>query len=435
MDIVFALAAAFATVPATPLPAQGSTLPNGLVIERLYDGESALPGTDGTIYVDGQIPVACGDGAVFRAGEDRPGQFDAWVYFATADGVEVLIDEETRIYGTTKTFDLVRDVRCAAPGHFYFLAREASEFSINLYEWRDGLVRLEQEASVTLDGFEFARFTELGVSGEAAVMLASLKSSSGSYGVVVKPFGGTPLLAAEPYQHLPGSPVPSRAYSWPLAQGPDAVIRALNNFSFGLYRWSEPLGIKRLADEETVIPGVGKLVGAGWNTVLDDGIAFSAGFERSGDLGVGIFMVGPGDAVLPWVLPGAVTEEGETLTRAGDPRGNGDVMVFYGTTEEHPDEALFVRRPDGKITRLFGWGDMLDGRRIYQVSADADSHQIALRVDSADGMGPFSTIYRIPLAPIAVTDVPTLSPLATGILAGLIFVKGLLMLWRRRALI
>ena len=420
MELILALILATAT--GTPV-----TGPTGVELEWLLDTGVQLPGTTEPWFFNGAPPVPCGDGVLIEALEDtRP--IRVWAYHVTPAGVEVAVDEETRIPGTSFRLEGVSDLRCIGTNRYVLLIRgePASQLTTSAFEWRPGgQFSLIQPGGVTIMGRDFGPLQDLGGNSGGIGILASLEPAFNGKALLVKFFGRDPILVADEQVFLPGQTIPVSGFSsFPRMQGSSLVFRALTFPFIGLYRWSEDQGISLLVDHQTPVPGFpGTFVGAGFFTVLSDGIAFAAGFSG----GTGIFLYGNNEEIVPLVLPGDLTEGGETIVEAYTPRGEGNLFSFFGTTVETPLESLFARLPNGRVRRILGVGDVIDGRTIIQVGGAADSRSVAIRVDRT-GPELTTSLYRATfVSPTvnAITEVPTLSTVGAIALAILTVLAGL----------
>jgi hypothetical protein len=98
------------------------------------------------------------------------------------------------------------------------------------------------------------------------------------------------------------------------------------------------------------------------------------------------------------------------------------LVSFVGRTVENPSLAAFARTPDGRIHRLLGIGDTIDGRQVLEVIPGADHRYVAIRaqVDALEWV-----IYRADFG--TVIDVPTIAPFT---MFGLTLVLVVLSVWR-----
>jgi hypothetical protein len=250
--------------------------------------------------------------------------------------------------------------------------------------------------------------------------------------LVMKPAGGDPVYVADFNTILPGQSEPANSYDSPRMMGSGFVFRAQSPLlAQGLYRWSEIEGFSLLVDNSTPVPGFpGTFAGVGRITVLDVGVAFSAGFSG----GLGIFLVDHQGEIEPFILPGDTTVEGETLLAAFIPAGAGRLVAFGGATETTlPREAVFARTPDGSIYRIVTEGDDVDGKPADRVFYDADDRSVALRFDThpPDPADFDQRVYRATFGN-TVVDVPALTFRGQVVLVVLVVLVALSRMWRRK---
>ncbi len=413
MDLLYALA-----LVATAAPVIG---PTGVELERLIDTTVQLPGTTGTFFFEGPPPLPCGRGIVFRAVESTMSM--SWGYYLGPGGVEVFVNGNTAVPGTPHKFQDLDDIRCSGGDHYVFLG--SSALSSSVYEWLPGgQINLIQGGGMSIGGHEFGSFFDLGSNQHGVGILGNLDPQSDGEALAVKFFGREPIFVADETEILPGQTVPVTGYGSPRLVGSDLVFRALSFLTRGLYRWSEGQGISLLIDDQTPVPGAeGTFVGVGTITTLSDGIAFTAGYSG----GIGIFLLRHGGQIEPLVLPGQQTEGGQTITSASIPIGAGNLFTFRGFTKEPEFAAsVFARTPDGKIYRILGVTDVIEGQIVRTIDAAADHDTVVVRILTNKLQG---ILYRANFN--TAIDIPVLSPRAVVALAFSILMAGLWSLWRK----
>ena len=423
LTLVFVLAAQGAVARAAPETVLG---PTGVSLERLYNTSVQLPGTTEPLNLASGAPVPCGDGVVFRAKEFSA--IRSWGYHVTSTSLEVFVDEETLIPGTSEEFFELHDIQCIGNGEFSFLGSgdPASGLRSSAYTWLSGgHITLIQPGGVAVDGHDIRSWVQLNISENGAALLGHRDPLFLGQALAMKRTGESPIYVADDSQVLPGQTQTVSGYDSPRMMGSAFVFRAHTVLSQGLYHWSEADGISLLVDTETPVPGSpGTFAGVGAIAVLANGVAFSAGFSG----GLGIFLVDEQGQIEPFVLPGEKTVGGETLLAAFIPSGAGHFMAFRGVTDATaPRQGVFARTPDGLIYRIVSEGDMLDGRQVNRVFGNADDRSVAIRVDTfvpeVD-----QNIYRTTFVNTAI-DIPALSAGGRAVLVVLVV---LLALWAIR---
>lgn len=429
----FVVALSLATILSTgSLPAT-VVGPSGIELERVADESYDPPGLPGEAFLIEQVsPVVC-DGRVVFAGITEE-VVNTALYSASSSGIEVVANVATPIPGTPGTFQRARAAACGGD-RVYFLGSNGSIVPTSVYAWRDGAIEPMLAAGSALGPYLVQGYVEVGgdtaglAPGFAATGAVFQQNSESTDALVFKDFSSpqAQLLAQGFSTLLPGRTVPPDTLSEPRMRGSDVVVRA----SFpplgasGLYRWSPGLGFSEIVNNTTFYPEVGSsFAGFEFLTSLDAGLAFSSLFSG----GLGIFAVRDDGSIVPLVVPGDVTADGDTLVYARFPSGAKSLMSFTGRTAENPDQdAIFVRTPDGSIRRIIGNGDFLEGRLINRVLSGADDRDVAIWTQSSTG-GISAVIYRASFTG-PVVEVPVSSPAALigfGCLLGtvaLVFVR------------
>jgi hypothetical protein len=402
--------------------------PTGVELEKLWDISVQLPGTTEPLTLDGGGPVACGEGVVFRAKELTVPR--SWAYHVTSTSLEVFVDEETIIPGTSETFAEIADVQCSGDGVYSFIGLGEEPLPGGAFSGSPGALDLIEANGVTVDGYDIRLWAQANVSENGAALLGFRNPPFLGTALVMKPAGGDPIYVADESTILPGQTQPASGFDAPRMMGSGFVFRSNTVATRGLYRWSAADGISLLVDGETDVPGApGTFVGVGGITVLAGGVAFSAGFSG----GVGVFLVDHQGQVAPLVIPGDQTVEGETILAAFTPRGQGNLVAFRGVSDATlPREGVFVRTPDGSIYRIVAEGDVVDGKPADRVFYDADDRSVALRFDThpPDPADFDQRVYRVTFGDTAVpVEIPALSFRGQALLILLIV---LLALWTVR---
>ncbi len=389
------------------LAAENTVLgPTGIALERLYDISVQLPGTTEPLTLSA-TPVPCGDGVVFRAKELSA--IRGWAYYVTSTSLEVSVDEETIIPGTSEEFFELNFVQCIGHDEYSFLGSGKPDSGLysSAYTWLPGgHITLIQPGGVAVDGRDIRSWVQLNSSEIGAALLGHRDPLFLGQALAMKRPGESAIYVADDSQVLPGQTQTVSGYDSPRMMGSGFVFRAHTGLSQGLYRWSQADGISLLVDNQTPVPGSsGTFAGVGKITVLADGVAFSAGFSG----GLGIFLVDEQGVIEPFVLPGATTVGGETLLAAFIPYGAGQFIAFRGVTDATaPHEGVFARTPDGLIYRIVSEGDTLDGQQVNQLFINADDRSVAIRVDT------FVTefdqnLYRVTFVNPPVIEIPALT--------------------------
>jgi len=89
-------------------------------------------------------------------------------------------------------------------------------------------------------------------------------------------------------------------------------------------------------------------------------------------------------------------------------------------------QSVFARTPDGKIYRILGVTDVIEGQRVSLVDAAADHDTVVVRILTNDLQG---ILYRANFN--TAIDIPELSHPAAVALILLILMAGLWSLWRK----
>ncbi|MBZ0115234.1 MAG: hypothetical protein K8J08_22460, partial [Thermoanaerobaculia bacterium] len=176
----------------------------------------------------------------------------------------------------------------------------------------------------------------------------------------------------------------------------------------GLYRWSAGQ-LSVLVDDQTPVPGqAGEFGSVGRIAVLRSGIAFGASFNG----GIGVFIARVDGSIDPLVLPGQVTNGGETILEAHTPSGSDSLIAFRGTTlEMSPAESVFVRTGDGQLIRILGAQEVIEGETVLLVDGEANDGVVSIRTLTASQRG---VIYRAVFP--NTLEVPSLSSFGIAIL-------------------
>ncbi len=398
--------------------------PTGVELEKLWDISTQLPGTTEPLSLDAGAPVPCGEGVVFRAREFSVAM--SWAYHVTSSSLEVFVDEETIIPGTSETFAEIADIQCSRDGVYSFIGLSKEPLPGGAFSGPPGgRLSLILSNGLAVDGNDMRLWAQVSVSENGAALLGQRNPPFLGNALVLKPPGGEPIYIADESTILPGQTQPTSGFDTPRMMGSGFVFRANTVASRGLYHWSEADGISLLADSATSVPDApGTFVGVGPITVLAGGVAFSAGFSG----GIGIFLVDLQGQITSLVIPGDETVDGEKILEAFSPRGERDFFAFRGVTDATaPREAVFSRTPDGYIYRIVTEGEMLDGKTADQVFYDADDESVALRVDTYPP-DPADTDYRVFRATFGTStavEIPTLSILGQLALALVVVFLGL----------
>lgn len=399
--------------------------PSGVELERMIDTSVQLPGTTAQTVFD-SLPLPCGEGVVFPAFENTL-QPRGGVYYVSPTALLLVADEETPIPNSAGTFLDIKEVDCVG-NQVVFLGSEGDGANRlwSAYRWSlGGHIELIQEKGVQIDGREVESFLELSANHFGVGMLGRLTFATPGEVLVVKPYKDEPIIVADTSTILPGQTEPVTIYSLPFLVGQDLLFRARTFLNLGLYRWSAGQGISVVVDHQTAVPSsIGTFASFGNMVLLADGLAFEATYSE----GLGIFIDKKSGQIEPLVVPGDLTEDGETITSAYFPSGAGGLLSFTGRTVEHPLESVFARTDDGKVHRILGTGDVIEGQQVVLTNAQADAFSVAIRVSTGDPLS--EIIYRARFfAPAA--DIPALSEVGVVVLVVGLILAGLLLLRSR----
>jgi hypothetical protein len=394
-------------IPALALTTLGLSPP--IELERLIDSNYQLPGTTAPIAFDGAPPDPCGEGVILRAFEDTPTAITSWAYYVATNQVRIIVDEETPVPNSNLPFERLYDSRCVSPGTVRFVS-DFGAITSNVYEWSTSSpVTLVQSGHQVIGGVTFGALIDFGGDSQGTGILARLDPPTGE-GLIYKSIGGPPELVLVDTTTLPGQDQPIRSINEPWALPGGLVFRALSSNQvghFGLYRWWRDGTILVVADNNTPAPDApGNLLGIGDALVLPSGIAFGALTSN----GTSILLETDG-TIRRLFGAGDQTVEGDTLASVGFLDGGGGLIAFRGTTTANPLPAIFVYTLDGRIRRLLGQGDTIEGRTVLDVFQGADHRYVAIRAQ----VGPLEwVIYRADFG--TQIDIPTLSPAALTLL-------------------
>jgi hypothetical protein len=374
-------------------------------LERLIDSNQQLPGTTEPIVYDGPRPDPCGQGVILRAFENTPQAISSWVYLVEPQGVTLVADGATFPPQSPTPFERIGSARCGAVGTVLF-SGEPIDGNSSVYGWSeaDGL-HLEAIGHTMVDGVNIGTLDEFSGNAEGTALLARLVPSFVGDALLYRPRGGSTVFVLDDSTVLPGQPGPIRSFNEPWAAHGGFVFRALSTDQlghYGLYRWWRDGTLRVLVDNNTAVPdGPGNFLGIGDALVLQAGVAFPAIVSS----GFAVY-IHDGLSIRRFFGPGDQTEDGETLTDTFFLDGAGGLVSFVGRTIENPSLAAFARTPDGRIHRLLGIGDMIDGKQVLEVIPGADHRYVAIRaqVDALEWI-----IYRADFG--TVVDVPTIAPL------------------------
>ncbi len=222
MERISALVLVLAALGARMLAAADTVLgPTGVVLERLYNTSTQLPGTTTPISL-ASIPVPCGDGVVFQAREFNATK--SWGYRVTSTSLEVFVDEESIIPGTSEVFFELSDVGCIADGEYSFLGSgdPASGLRSSAYRWSPGgHITLIQAGGVAVDDRDVGPWIELHVSENRTALVGN--SVPGVLGemIALKPAGRDAIFVADETQVLPGQTEPASNFGlrWDASSG------------------------------------------------------------------------------------------------------------------------------------------------------------------------------------------------------------------------
>ena len=371
-------------------------------------------------------PLPCGDGVTFFAFEDTA-EARRGAYFISPLGIQVIVDESTPVPGATGMFEDVKEMTCVG-STFVFLGSETPapnrRWSVYRKYLEDG-IEIVQEKDAAIDGLEIESFLEVSANTLGVGMRGRTTSTDPNEAMVAKTYKGDLSLVADSSMVLPGQTEPVVIFSLPFVVGTDLLFRARTSSEIGLFRWSEGQGISVAADHQTPVPsGSGTFSSFGLMALLSEGVAF----EALSNQGFGIYIIDDGQ-IEPLVVPGDVTETGETITAAYEPSGTGSLLGFTATTVENPLPAVFARTHDVRLHRILGTGDVIEGAQIRLVNARAIGPHVAIRVDALQAEL-VNVIYRATFEQ-GIVDIPALSLGGLLALAALIAASAALVLKRR----
>ena len=421
-------------------PAAGVTLPNGVELERLADESYQPPGVPGEIFIIEQtFPVVCGGKVLFTGVSDV--NVNAAIYAASSAGIEVVANLGTPIPGTPWFFTRAQRAACVWDRVFFAGGGGVTDPAARgIFAWTlaTGEIELLLSSALAFPTLEFLGFDDVSFDLEAdgpGFAVTGPTFQLGSFNrdaLAFERFGNAPpQLLAEGYTTLlPGHEMPPVTLTQPLMRGSDVIFKATFPFpdGGGLYRWSPAAGFTPIADTTTVYPQVGSnFAGFGLVIDLDAGLVFDSLFSG----GLGVFLARDDGEIVPFVVPGDRTREGEVLIAARNPSGAGALLTFTGRTAENPfRDAIFVRRPDGVIQRILGTGDVIEGRLVSGILSGADDRDVGIWTQSTTGGFPNAVIYRASFGDGIAVDVPGPSPAALAILFGWLGAAGWLLLSR-----
>lgn len=378
MELIFALALATAAVVS----------PSGVELERLADRSYDPPGLVGGFIIEVLPPVPCGDVVLFNGITFADSRLGA--YSASSEGVEVIANPTTPVPGSDKTFQDAQQFACAGDRIFFIGDDDTTPSSSgpSVYTYTEGIIAPFLEVGTPIDGNFFTGFGDVDANATTVALDSRLFPTSTNQALVMKPLNGEPFIVADRTTVLPGQTDPATIFAEPVLVGSDLVFHARTKQNLGIYRWSPGQGISIVADTLTPEPALdGGTFGPFdlWIASLDYGIVFGAAFSG----GSGIF-VSSGGQVRPLVLPGDTTVDGEVITAASFPSGAGSLLTFSVRTAGSPFVSVFVRTADGKIKRILGEGDTIEGELVLSVISRADRENVAIRIDSIEN----EVIYR-----------------------------------------
>jgi hypothetical protein len=269
-------------------------------------------------------------------------------------------------------------------------------------------LELVQSGGVDVEGRSFASFIQAGARQNALALLGRLEPKFTGEALAYRNSGGSLTFVADDTEVLPGQTQPASGYTSPRPFGDGIVFRALTGLTRGLYRWSAGQ-LSVLVDDQIPVPGqVGVFGSVGRIAALQSGIAFGGSFSG----GIGVFIVRADGSIDPLVLPGQVTNGGETILEAHTPSGSDSLIAFRGTTlETSPAESVFVRTGEGQLIRILGAQEVIEGETVLLVDGEANHNVVSIRVLTASQRG---VIYRAVFP--STLEVPSLSSFGTGLL-------------------
>ncbi|HEX9736976.1 MAG TPA: hypothetical protein VGG06_33840 [Thermoanaerobaculia bacterium] len=399
--------------------------PSGIELERLVDNSYDPPGIDGEFFIEVGPPVPCGDAVLFYGFTFDTPQFLGG-YRATSTSVEVIANAATPLPGSAGTFGLVLEFGCVRD-RIFFIGAEGfgpSSSGPSVYSYSQGVIAPFLEAGTTIDGNQITGVGEIDANAGSVAAVASLVPPSTTQALVVKPLDGEPFIVADRTVVLPGQTDPVAFFTEPVLVGSDLVFLALSHLNVGIYHWSAGQGISIVADTLSPVPAIGGAIFGSFDpslASLDYGVVFGAGYSG----GFGLFVWRNGQ-VEPLIVPGDTTEDGQTIAATAAPSGAGSLLTFRANTEEDPVVAIYVRTHDGRIRRILGFGDVIEGQTVSYIEAAADRESVAIRINrhSTPTDGTMDVIYRARFAEPNV--IPALS--TPGVVA-LIFGLTMFGLW------
>lgn len=369
MELILTLALAMTAVPG----------PSGIELERLADNSYDPPGVVGEFIIENFPPVPCGESVLFNGYTFQDIRLGA--YSASSAGVAVIANGATPVPGSDKTFAEALELACAGRQIAFLGDDDKRPLSAgrSVYLVTDGVISLLLKEGIAIGASVVQSFNRLDMNQHGVAMVAALQPASIAQGLVIKPFNGQPFIVADKTTVLPGQTDPATIFAEPVLVGSDLVFHARTQLNLGIYRWTQDRGMSVVADTATPVslPGAGNFGIFDLSIAsLDYGVVFAAGYFG----GFGIFVARNG-RVEPLVVPGQTTEDGETLTFADSPSGAGTLLSFRATTAENPPFAIFVRTHDGRLRRILGLGDTIEGQRVDFINAGADRTSVAIRIN------------------------------------------------------
>lgn len=406
--------------------------PSGVELERLADSSYYPPNLpSGAFIIDNPPPFVCGESLLFEglvALDSNPSVGFAGLYEASPRGVEVFANYGTPVPGSNRTFENIKTAFCP-PGYVAFLGDDNIS---PLSSGRSVFIRRNGVFETALPSDEFfgtkrvRNYSNLSASAEEIAATASLVEPffPTSIGLVVKPLDGpAELIAATHSTILPGQAVLPFGLSDTLWIDRDLIFRSAAD-TIGIYRWNRENGFEELVNSQTVYPAVGSTIAfLSWYSNLDYGLVFM-GFIPTG-FGLFVYRDGQVDKL---VVPGDLTEDGETLDEIKYPSGAGSLLTFTASTLERPVDAVFVRTPEGVIRRILGGLDVIDGRTMGVVKSTADHRYVGIWTQENNNPSDI-VLYRASFE--RVIDVPAASGVGLLGFAVLLSLVGLIFLARR----
>jgi hypothetical protein len=379
-----------------------------LVLERLVDSATPMPGGSSPFLLDNVRPAPCELGVVFAGTEstlERTG-----IYVAGGGDILVIADEDT-LTPAGGAFDDLRMPECQGR-EVTFVGRDLDSDRLGVYVWTEGILRLvvEEGAPAPQGGGVLSGLNEPDVANGSVAFRGSVVPG----GVSALYHSVAPVLletVVDTATLAPGTAEPFDSFTSASLSSQRLAFRGFFGIGGdGIYSWSAG-SLEAEADQETPVPGHAGTEFQSFSppSVWAGGIVFAAshaagqGVYRSSATGIEA-LFSSGDPA-----PGGGVFAGFDGAQAG-PGG----VAFLSTTSQG-DCALFVES-SGDLHRVVDVGDFLDGQRLLVITHGLGSGGLAFRGLFEDGS---QAIYLVRTGGVAIPSASfgTLVTFAVGLAA------------------